>query len=34
MWGVVPSFRFAILVDASQKPDFSTPKIEKAFFVA
>jgi hypothetical protein len=34
MWGVFPSFRFRVLVAASQKkPDFGTPKMEKALFV-
>jgi hypothetical protein len=34
MWGVVPTFRFHVLVDASQKkPYFGTPKMEKALFV-
>jgi hypothetical protein len=32
MWGVVPSFLFAVSVAASQKkPDFGTPKMENAF---
>jgi hypothetical protein len=34
MWGVFPSFRFRVSVAASQKkPDFGTPKMEKALFV-
>jgi hypothetical protein len=33
MWGVVPSFSFAVLVAASQKPDFGTPKMETALFM-
>jgi hypothetical protein len=33
MWGVVPSFLFNVLVAASEKPLFSSPKMEKAFFV-
>jgi hypothetical protein len=33
MWGVFPIFRFRVSVAASQKkPDFGTPKIEKALF--
>jgi hypothetical protein len=35
MWGVFPSFRFHVSVAAShtKKPDFGTPKIEKAIFL-
>jgi hypothetical protein len=34
MWGVVPSFRFAISVAASQKKsDFGTPKMENTLFM-
>jgi hypothetical protein len=33
LWGVVPSFSFAVLVAASQKPDFGIPKMEKTLFV-
>jgi hypothetical protein len=33
MWGVVPSFSFAFLVAASQKPDFGIPKMENTLFV-
>jgi hypothetical protein len=34
MCGVFPSFRFRVSVAASQKkPDFGTPKMEKALFV-
>jgi hypothetical protein len=34
MWGVFPSFRFPVSLAASQKkPDFGTPKMEKALFV-
>jgi hypothetical protein len=34
MWGVFPSFRFRVLVAASQKkPNFGTPKMEKTLFM-
>jgi hypothetical protein len=34
MWGVVPIFRFRVSVAASQKkPNFGTPKIEKALLI-
>jgi hypothetical protein len=34
MWGVFPSFQFRVSVVASQKkPDFGTPKMERALFM-
>jgi hypothetical protein len=33
MWGVVPSFSFAVSVAASQKMQFWNPKMENALLV-